>query len=173
MRRAELPDLTKPLKVRRVDDGRQRRFHGDVAVDLITAAPLPGARDVEEVASDGGGSGSSNGGCDGSSSAIGSGSGGRSLGQGWGPRGAGEEVQLPLGRGRSLVRHRGLANGRRMRCWRFWIFGAILRFCNDIVESNESINTKPQIDKIFGEALGVGRGIRFVLGDGFSSVAFG
>ena len=62
MRRAELPDLTKSLKVRRVDDGRQRRFHGDVAVDLVPAAPLPGARDVEEISPDGGGS---SGGCDG------------------------------------------------------------------------------------------------------------
>lgn len=128
MRRAELPDLAKSLKVRRVDDGRQRRFHGDVAVDLIPAAPLPGARDVEEISSDGGGSGNgSSDGRGGSSGAIGSSGGGRSLGQGWGPRGAGEEVQLPLGRGRALLlRHRGLAN-EMLAILDFWRDLAILQ----------------------------------------------
>ena len=123
MRRAELPDLPKSLKVRRVDDGRQRRFHGDVAVDLIPAAPLPGARDVEEISADGGGSGSS-GGCDGRGSSGTIGSSGGSLGEEWGPRRTGEEVQLPLGRGGPLLRHliarfQNVGTGRMsLYCWR-------------------------------------------------------
>lgn len=66
-------------------------------MDLVAAAPLSGARDVEEITPDGGGSGSSG--------AAVSGGGGGGLGQGRSPRGTREEVQLPLGRGGSLLRH--------------------------------------------------------------------